>query len=276
MFLNINKLKKFIKSIWNQLIIYVLLMILSLEELIIWVNAVINTLTIFQHYVNYADVFSEKNAEKLLFYQDCNHTINTENHKSSYNSLYNLSKTELQMLKEYLDNILVKEWIKCSVSSAEVLVLFVSKNEENLYLCIDYRSLNKIIVKNCHFLSLISKTLNHLSEIKVFIELNLKNAYHCIWIKEDNKWKTAFCTCYNYFKYIIILFELTDAFTIFQTYINQVLVRLVNVFYMIYLNNILIYFSFLAGHQSNIKQILKHLQQYKLYVNLKKCIFYTN
>jgi len=65
--------------------------------------------------------------------------------------------------------------------------LFVLKNEEDLHLYVDYKDLNKITVKNHHSLLLISETLNHLSEVKMFIKLNLKNTYHCIKIKKDNE-----------------------------------------------------------------------------------------
>jgi len=161
------------------------------------------------------------------------------------------------VLKEYLDNILIKKWIQHFVNSVEASVLFILKNEENLCLCVDYRDLNKIIIKNCHFLSLISKILNCLSEVKMFIKLDLKNAYHCIKIKKDNKWKTVFCICYSHFKYIIMSFRLINVSVTFQVYINQTLTELVNVFCVIYLNDILIYFSFLKEHQSYVKQILK-------------------
>jgi len=93
----------------------------------------------------------------------------------------------------------------------------------------------------------------------MFIKLDLKNAYHCIRIKKDNKWKIVFCTCYNHFKYIIMLFKLINVSVTFQVYINWVLTELVNVFYIIYLNDILIYFSFLEEHQNHVKQILKWL-----------------
>jgi len=82
----------------------------------------------------------------------------------------------------------------------------------------------------------------------MFIKLNLKNAYHCIRIKKDNEWKTAFYICYSYFKYIIMLFKLINVSIIFQVYINQTLTELVNVFCVIYLNDILIYFNFLKEH----------------------------
>jgi len=165
-------------------------------------------------------VFSEENVNKLLSHQDHDYVIKTKKHKLLYDSLYNLSEAELQVFREYLDNILVKKWIQHSVSSAETSVLFVSKNEENLYLCIDYRDLNEITVKNHHSLLLINETLNHLSEVKMFIKLNLKDAYYCIRIKKDDKWKIIFCIHYNHFKYMIMSFKLINASATFQVYIN--------------------------------------------------------
>lgn len=73
-----------------------------------------------------------------------------------------------------------------------------------------------------------------------------------------------------------MLFELTNASTTFQVYINKILIGLIDIFCVIYLDNILIYFSFLKKHQHYVKQILKMLRRYKLYTNLKKCVFYTN
>jgi hypothetical protein len=80
-----------------------------------------------------------------------------------------------------------------------------------LRLCVDYRGLNKITKKNRLALPLISKTLNCLGGAVVFTKLNIKNAYYCIRIKQGNKWKTAFCTRYGYFKYIVMPFSLTNA-----------------------------------------------------------------
>ncbi len=74
-----------------------------------------------------------------------------------------------------------------SVNSAEASVLFILKNKESLCLCVDYRDLNKIIIKNCHSLLLISETLNCLSKVKMFIKLDLKNVYYCIRIKKDDE-----------------------------------------------------------------------------------------
>ena len=122
---------------------------------------------------------------------------------------------------------------------------------------------------------LISETLNRLSEVKYFIKLNLKDVYHQIHIKKDDKWKTAFCTHYSHFKYMIILFELVNASATFQTYINWVLMKLIDIFCVIYLNNILIYSEILNQHYKHIKKVLERLWKFQLYISLKKCEFST-
>jgi hypothetical protein len=86
----------------------------------------------------------------------------------------------------------------------------VPKNDGDLRFYIDYRALNNLTVKNKHALSLIDKTINRLSNAKIYIKLNLKDAYYRIRIKTNNKWKTAFRTRYGYFKYIIMPFDLTN------------------------------------------------------------------
>jgi len=102
-------------------------------------------------------------------------------------SFYNLSQNELAILRRYLDDALVKGWIKHLISLASVSILFVSKSNNKLRLCVDYRDLNAITIKNRYSLSLITKTLDRLCEAKRFIVLNLKNVYHRIRIKCDDK-----------------------------------------------------------------------------------------
>ena len=73
------------------------------------------------------------------------------------------------------------------ISSAEALILFVLKKDNNLRLYVDYRELNKIIIKNRYLLSLVNKILNRLNNIKYFIKLNLKNIYYYIRIRKNNE-----------------------------------------------------------------------------------------
>jgi len=138
----------------------------------------------------------------------------------------------------------------------------------------NYWDLNKITVKNHHLLSLISETLNRFSKVKQFTKLNLKNVYHCFKIQCKDEWKMTFYTHYNHFEYTIMLFNLINAFVIFQTYINKILTKLLNDFYIVYLNEILIFFIKKTDHVNHMKQILERLRKFKLYVSLKKCKFF--
>ena len=140
-----------------------------------------------------------------------------------YRLLYNLSNNKLEVLRTYLDNALRKEQIRYSVSPARAPILFVLKKDGGLRLCVDYRALNKVTVKNRHLLPLISKTLDRLYRAKVFSKLDLKNVYYRIRICEGDKQKTTFRTRYGYFKYLVIPFKLTNPSATFQAYINKVL-----------------------------------------------------
>ena len=143
-------------------------------------------------------------------------------------------------------------------------------------MCVDYKDLNKITIKNHHSFLLISEILNCLNNTKIFIKLNLKNIYHQIRIHQDNKWKTVFCMQYSHFEYLIMSFELANASAIFQIYINCIFAEHMNSICIVYLDDILIYFQSLKKHKHYVCKILKWLQCYKLFVNLKKCTFSTN
>jgi len=139
---------------------------------------------------------------------------------------------------------------------------------------VNYRDLNKITIKNRHSLSLISETLDRFSKVKQFTKLNLKNVYHCLRIQHKDEWKMTFHIHYDHFKYMIMSFNLINASVIFQTYINKILTELLNDFYVIYLNNILIFSVKKTDYVNHMKQILERLRKFKLYASLKKCEFF--
>ena len=177
-------------------------------------------------------------------------------------------------MRQYLDNVLAKEWIKHFISSTDASILFIFKKNDSLHLCMNYRDLNKITVKNHHSLSLISETLDRLNKVKQFTKLNLKNVYHHLRIQCEDEWKMTFHTCYDHFEYMIMSFNLINASVIFQTYINKILTKLLNDFYVVYLNDILIFFIEKTDHVDHMKQILERLRKFKLYASLKKCEFF--
>ena len=140
------------------------------------------------------DVFSTEKAGLLPAHKASDHAIDLDGKDPPYGPLYNLSNTELKVLREYLDDALAKGWIRHSVSPAGAPILFVPKKDGGLRLCVDYQGLNQVTIKNRHPLPLISKTLDRLSGAKVFSKLDLKDAYHRIRIRKGDEWKTAFHT----------------------------------------------------------------------------------
>ncbi len=200
----------------------------------------------------YKDIFLTESVDKLFLHKDHDYAIKITA-KSLYESLYNLLNTELATLRQYLNNVLAKKWIKHFISLTDASILFMLKKNDSLHLCMNYQDLNKITVKNRHLLSLISETLNRLNKVKQFTKLNLKNVYHHLRIQCKDEWKMTFHTCYNHFKYMIMLFDLINASIIFQTYINKILTELLNNFCIVYLNKILIFFVEKTDHVDHMK-----------------------
>ena len=95
-------------------------------------------------------------------------------------SLYNLFQIKLTKFQRYLNDALIKKWIKLSISLANVSIFFVFKKDEKLRLYVNYKNLIAIIIKNCYSLLFIIETLNCLCDVKRFTKLNLKNVYYCI------------------------------------------------------------------------------------------------
>ena len=132
-------------------------------------------------YTNYTNIFSEKEANCLSDKNAKQHSINLiDKQEPLYRLIYNLSKKKLKVLQKYLETSLQNSWIQQSSSSASTLILFVSKKNRSFQLCIDYCNLNKITIKNCYLLLLISKTLNKLQRAKKYTKLDLYNIYYQI------------------------------------------------------------------------------------------------
>jgi hypothetical protein len=159
-------------------------------------------------------------------------------------------------LREYLDAALKKGWIRASKSPSAVPILFVLKKDGSDRLCVDYRGLNKVTIKNRYPLPLISELLDRLGHAKVFSKLDLYDAYYRLRIKEGDEWKTAFKTRYSLFEYMVMPFTLTNAPAMFQAYIHKALGYLVNSICIVYLDDILIYSKDETEHEKHVKIVL--------------------
>ena len=229
--------------------------------------------------VQYSDlqnVFEQAEKTQLSNHRFYDHIIDLEEGKAlSFNVLYSMSSTELKILCEYINKNLETELIRHFSSAAASSMMFVSKKDETLRSVINYRELNKITVKNQYSLPLITEALDRLSRVKIFSKLNIKDAYHCIRIQKGDEWKTAFWSQFDLFEYLILLFSLTNASAFFQFYINRALSEYLNVFCIVYLNDVLIYSETETEHVKHMQKILTQLLKFKLYVKSSKCMFHV-
>ena len=113
------------------------------------------------------------------------HEIKTKsNNNSFYDSIYNFFVTEFEILRNYINKNFKKKFIKRFKFFAKIFILFVKKSDDNLRLCVNYRNLNVITIKNRYFLFLINENLNKFSKTKMFTKLNVTDAFHRIRIKK--------------------------------------------------------------------------------------------
>ena len=116
--------------------------------------------------------------------------------------------------------------------------------------------------------------LNWLMNAQIFSKIDLQNAYHWICIVKKNEWKTVFQTWYEHFKYNILLFELCNVLMIFQIYINKILQKLLNIFYIIYLDDIFVFSKNKVQHMKHLQLVMNRLWKHKFYVKLIKYKFF--
>lgn len=227
-------------------------------------------------YHEFLDVFSRQLANSLSFHKLYDHHICLKlSSQSIFEFLYDMFRDELLILKKYLNNNLFKEFIQTSSFSAVSSILFVHKSEDGLQFCVDYRDLNIIIIKNCYLLSLIHKTLYWMSHTQYFIKLNVIVIFNKLWMTKSDEWLTVFCTHYDLYKYLIMLFELFNASASFQNYINDILQEHLNVFCTAYINDILMYSDILKNHKKHVWQVLQKLHDAGLQLNIDKCEFHV-
>ncbi len=148
---------------------------------------------------------------------------------------------KLETLKAYIETHLKTGFIRPSKSPAGAPILFDKKPNSSLRLCVDYWGLNNLTIKNQYPLPLIGEVLDRLGRAKRFTQLDLTSAYHRMKIREGDKWKTAFCTRYSHFEYQVMSFGLSNAPASFQGYINKILAEKLDIFVVVYLDDILIY-----------------------------------
>ena len=154
---------------------------------------------------------------------------------------YRMAPTELKELKTRLQELLDKGFIRPSVSPWDAPVLFVKKKDVTLRMCIDYRQINKVTVKNKYPLPRIEDLFDQLRGASVFSKIDLRSGYYQLHVKEVDVSKTAFRTCYGHYEFLVMPFGLTNAPAAFMDLMNRVFHPFLDQFVVVFIDDILVY-----------------------------------
>ena len=143
--------------------------------------------------------------------------------------------------------------------------MFVKKKDGTFCLCIDYRQLNKVIVKNMYPLPRIDDLFDQLKGARVFSKIDLRSGYHQLRIKEQDIQKTAFRTRYGHYEFLVMPFGLTNAPTMFMDLMNRVFRPYLDQYVVVFIDDILVYSNSQLEHEQHLRVVLQTLRENQLY-----------
>ncbi|KAJ0525561.1 putative nucleotidyltransferase, Ribonuclease H [Helianthus annuus] len=187
---------------------------------------------------------------------------------------YRLAPTEMKEPRTQLDELLAKGFIRPSSSPWGAPVLFVKKKDGSMRLCIDYRELNKVTIKNRYPLPRIDDLFDQLQGASYFSKIDLRSGYHQLRVRDEDVHKTAFRTRYGHYEFLVMPFGLTNAPAAFMDLMNRVCKPYLDKFVIVFIDDILIYSKNQADHEKHLRCILELLQREKLYAKFSKCEFW--
>ena len=185
-----------------------------------------------------------------------------------------MALVELKELNLKLQELLEKGFIRPSVSPWGAPMLFVKKKDGTLRLCVDYRQLNKMTVKNKYMFPRINELFDQLKGASVFLKIDLRFGYHQLRIKDADVHKTTFRIRYGHYEFLVMLFGLTNAPTAFMDLMNRVFQPYVDQFVVVFIDDILVYSKVREDHDTHLQVVLETLRNEQLYAKLSKCEFW--
>jgi len=189
-------------------------------------------------------------------------------------TLYRIAPAELTELKKQLENLLEKQFIRASVSSWGAPVLLVKKKDVSSRLCIDYRQLNKLTIKNKYPLQRIDELLDQLHGVVIFSKIDLRSGYHQILVKAEDVQKSTFRSRYGHYEFLVMPFGVTNAPTIFMDYMDRIFRPFLDKFVVVFIDDILIYSHSIEKHVEHLRTVLNILREKQLYAKISKCEFW--
>jgi hypothetical protein len=187
---------------------------------------------------------------------------------------YRMPPKELAELKKQLQEFLDKGYIRPSSSSWGCPALFVKKKDGSMRLCVDYRPLNAVTIKNKYPFLCIDVLFDQLAGAKVFSKIDLRSRYHQIKIWPTDIPKTAFSTRYGLYEFLVISFGLTNTPAYFMYLMNSVFMTELDKFIVVFIDDILIYSKNEEEHAEHLHIVLHRLRGHKLYAKFSKCEFW--
>jgi hypothetical protein len=221
------------------------------------------------------DVFPPKLPPGLPPRREVDHKIElVPDAKPVIRPTYAMSAKELEELSRQLNELTAAGFIRPSKSPYASPVLFVKKKDGTTRMCVDYRALNQMTIKNRYPLPRIDELFDRLQGAKYFTKLDLVSGYHQMRIEDGDVEKTAFRCRYGHWEYLVMPFGLTNAPASFMHLMNQILRPFLDRTVIVFLDDILIYSRTFEEHQRHVREVLETLRKHKLYAKESKCEIY--
>jgi hypothetical protein len=189
---------------------------------------------------------------------------------------YRVPRPELVELKKQIDELLEKDYIRPSTSPWAAPILFVEKKDGTRRMCIDYRAMNEVMIKNKYPLPRIEDRFDQLRGASMFSKIDLRSGYHQLRIRPSHILKTTFITKYGLYEFTVMSFGLTNARAFFMNLINSVFMDYHDKFVVVFIDDILIYSQSEEEHVNHSKMVLQRLREHQLYAKLSKCEFWID
>jgi hypothetical protein len=187
---------------------------------------------------------------------------------------FRMATNQLAELKEQLQELLDKGYIRPSASPWGAPVIFVPKKDGTQRMCMDYCSLNEVTIKNKYLLPRIDDLFDQLKGACVFSKINLRSGYHQLKIRASDIPKTAFITQYGLYEYTAMSFGLTNAPAYFMYFMNKLFMEYLDKFVVVFIDDILIFSKNEEEHDEHLYLVLQKLRENQLYAKLSKCEFW--
>ncbi|KAD6796191.1 hypothetical protein E3N88_07087 [Mikania micrantha] len=182
----------------------------------------------------------------------------------------------MQELSNQLQDLLDKGFIRPSFSPWGAPILFIKKKDGSFGMCIDYKELNKLTIKNRYPLPRIDDLFDQVQGAQYFSKIDLRSGYHHLRIQEEDIPKMAFRTRYGHYEFIVMPFGLTNAPALFMDLMNRVCKPNLDKFVIVFIDDILICSKSEKEHKQHLKTILELLKNEQLYAKFSKCEFWLS